>query len=141
MINCGVVLVFFLTSCASYNYNRRLSYILHNQNYVTVYQCLETPEMFPTYLIMKRRDKICDLYFAWANGGIIGQYQETGDTITLIPEYEYTSKTLQKIPAGNKNKKIPYVFLRRGKNLLEITDFSSSPILFDLGERVYELIE
>lgn len=96
---------------------------------ILVYRGNNFGEIPPCYLILKKSVKSYDLFYTGMNYGIIGDYNIVGDSLNLIPKYEYIN-TIKKInPMDSSFLSVPRCFLIKKNSLVEITNYDNYPIL------------
>ncbi len=75
-----------------------------------------------TFLILKSNGWY-DLFLSGRNDGDIGRYAIVNDTLRLYPQYTYARRIRELSDEEKDLSPMPQVFLKRGKELIDITDY------------------
>lgn len=120
-----IIITFFTISNLSFPNNQEIN--LETDGPIVVYKRPGYGSVMSLYIVLKTWNKTYDLY-ATGNIGDIGSCQITGDTLKLIPQYNYIGSKMSKVDTTEISiGTIPLYFKIKGNKLIDITDYSIYP--------------
>ncbi len=103
------------------------------------------PNLFSSTFLVFKSSGWYDLFLSDRNDGGIGRYTIVNDTLRLYPQYTYASRIRELSDEEKELNPMPNVFLKRGKELIDITDYSIYNSLISphslMSGAVYRLME
>ena len=113
-----LILLILCESCAVQRYGE----------YINVYKRDQSGIILPSYLII-RANSTYDLYHASIGSGVIGTYDRCGDTLCLMPKYEYGLKIKDIDSSTVTFDSVPMQLVLIKNKLYDITDYGQYPEL------------
>jgi len=102
---------------------------------VAIYKGPIYGEQGADYLFLKRGYKSFDLVWSYRRASNIGHYEIVGDTLKLNKEYLFFSRLAEIDKSEPTFDAIPFLFLIKEDELIDVTNYEDYPTLKDFFEK------